>query len=115
MDHETYENQMIDSINRHAEEKNRCTGTSENTIKAKRRVFTKTDVNTLKRGLKRTMIALLTTVLFGLSVFSFIAAATATGYWAVILFFSAIVLLGWTFVFLYAQGVTDAESKGDSK
>lgn len=108
MDHESYESKMIDGVNRHAEEKGKRIG------KVKR-VFTKADVSTLKRGLKRTVIAIITEIIFGLSVFSFIAAATASGYWAVILFLAAIVLLVWSFIFLYAQGVADGESQGDSK
>jgi hypothetical protein len=69
----------------------------------------------LGRGLKRMMIALFTAILFALSVYAFIAAATATGYWAVVLFLSAIVLMVGAFVFLYAQGITKVESQGDSK
>ena len=78
----------------------------------------KTDGKILKKGLKRVVIALLTAFLFGLSVFAFIATATATGYWAVILFISALVLLLWTFIFLYAQGLgpkTYTECKGGKK
>jgi fatty acid desaturase len=108
MDHNAYENEMIDTINRHAEEKSRQ-------ATAVKRVFTKTDTRTLRQGLKRTLIAILTAVLFALSVYNFIAVATATGYWAVILFFSAIVLLVWAFILLYAQGITHVESKGDNK
>jgi hypothetical protein len=53
------------------------------------------------------LLAIFTAFLFGLSIFSFIATATATGYWAVILFISAIVLLVWAFLFLYAQGIVN--------
>jgi fatty acid desaturase len=108
MDHEAYENEMIDTINRHAEEKSRQTT-------AAKRVFTKTDARTLRQGIKRTLIAILTAVLFALSVCCFIAVAFAAGYWAVIVFFSAIVLLGLAFILLYAQGITHVESKGDNK
>lgn len=71
----------------------------------KRRVFTKADAKALRRGFKRMIVALFTALLFGLAIFSFIAAATATGYWAVILFFSGLVLTIWTVVFVYAQGI----------
>jgi hypothetical protein len=69
----------------------------------------------LWRGLKRMVIALFTASLFGLSVYAFIAAATAVGYGSVILFLSAIVLLAWAFRFLYAQGITHVERKDDDK
>ena len=110
MDHEAFENEMIDGVNRHAEESGRFDGNIP-----KQAVITKTDTLTLKMGLNRMVLALFTAFLFGLSVFSFIATATATGYWAVILFISAIVLLVWAIIFLYAQGIADVESKGDSK
>ena len=107
MDHEAYENEMIDGVNRHAEEQSVRFETSI----PKRAVITKEDTTALKTGLKRMLLALLTAFLFALSIFSFVATATATGYWAVILFISAIVLLGWSFVLLYAQGIV----KGDGR
>ena len=103
MDHEAYEKEMIDTVNRHAEEQ----GVHFETGISQRAVITKKDTSTLKIGLKRMVLALFTAVLFALSIFSFIATATATGYWAVILFISAIVLLGWAFVLLYAQGIVN--------
>ena len=110
MNHDTYEKEMIDGINRHAEEK------SQQTITHSSKVTTaKTDFEALKRGFKRTVLALLTAILFGLSVFAFIATATATGYWAVVLFLSAIVLMFWAFVLLYAQGVVRTGRYGGSK
>lgn len=112
MDHEEYENQMIDGVNRHAEER---AGTYESATVAKKRVFTKTDARALRQGLKRTVLALFTAVLFALSVYGFIAVATVTGYWAVGLFLSAIVVMGSAFILLYAQGITHVESKGDKK
>lgn len=69
----------------------------------------------LGRGLKRMVIALFTAFLFALSVYAFVEAATAIGYWSVILFLSAVVLLVWAFGFLHAMGISDAESKGDHK
>ena len=111
----TDENQMIDGVNRHAEEWTDFSGDTESTPAAGKSEFRNRDVKTLMRGLKRTAIALLTLILFGLSVFCFIAVATAPGYWAVALFVSAIVLMVWAIIFLYAQGFIRFESKGDSK
>lgn len=69
----------------------------------------------LWRGLKRMVTALITAGLFGLSVYDFIATATATGYWAVVLFISGIVIMRWAFRLLNAQGANKAESDGDIK
>lgn len=101
MDHDAYEKHMIDEINRNAVE---YTDAPERT-NPKRRVFTKADAKALRRGFKRMLLALLTALLFGLSVYAFVAAATATGYWAVVLVISALVLLLWTFILVYAQGI----------
>ena len=115
MDHEAYENEMIDSVNRHAAEKNLYADAFESTVTAKKSVFTKTDVTTLKVGLKRTGLAIFTAVLFALSVFCLVLVATAKGYWAVILFFAALVFMACGFIFLYAQGITRVGSKGEKK
>lgn len=106
MDHEAYEKEMIEAVNRHSEEKSKG---------PKRTVITKKDASVLKIGLKRTLLALLTAGLFALAVYDFIAVATATGYWAVALFLAAIVLLIAVFTLLYAQGIIHVESKGDGK
>ena len=103
MDHEEYESQMFDDINRHAAERSAHFVTTL----PKRAVITLKDKSALKMGLKRMGIALFTAFLFGLSITSFILTATATGYWAVILFLAAIVLLVWAVVFLYAQGIAN--------
>ena len=113
MNHEAFENQMIDAINRNAEEKHRSTHTG--TAPTKRSVFTKADLMAFRRGLKRTLIALLTAALAALSVFGFIRTAVATGYWAVILFLASLVELVWVVILLYAQGIIRAESRGDRK
>ena len=115
MDHEAYENEMIDGVNRHTKEWDQITFDSEITPTEKNRVVTKTDTRALRQGFKRMVLALFTTALFALSIFCFIVTATATGYLAVFLFFSAIVLMVWAVIFLYAQGVADVGSKGDSK
>ena len=115
MDHEAYENEMIDSVNRHAEEKCQYADAFESTVTAKKSVFAKTDVETLKLGLKRMLLAIGTAALFALSVLCFILVATAEGYWAVIVFFAALVFAVCGFIFLYAQGITHVGSKGDNK
>ena len=69
----------------------------------------------LWRGFKRMMTALFTAALFGLSVYDFIATAKATGYWAVVLFISGIVIMRWAFRLLNAQGANKVESDGDVK
>lgn len=112
MDHEAYEKQMIDTVNRNAEEN---ASTHGSTATAKKSVFTNRDVRTLKQGLKRTVFALFTAVTFAFSVCCFIATATAPGYLAVALFLTAIVAMGIAFIFLYAQGIARMESQGESK
>ena len=111
MDHKAFENEMIDAVNRHADAR------SEQVKPAapESKVFTKKDAAFLKRGLKRTGFALLTILLIALAVFGFIATATATGYWAVILFLASIVISIWAFVFVYAQGVVPTDNRGESK
>lgn len=110
MDHNAFEKEMIDGVNRNAEEKREQAKTST----TNRKVFTEKDAASLKRGLKRTGLALGTVILFALTVFGFIATATATGYLAVALFLSSIVLGIWAFTFLYAQGI-NANNRGESK
>ena len=76
----------------------------------------KIDGRIIKTGLKRVAVAIGTTALFALSVYAFIATATASGYWAVVLFFAACVMMFWALILLYAQGLgpkPNVESKGD--
>jgi ABC-type polysaccharide/polyol phosphate export permease len=113
MNHDAFEQEMIDTVNRHAEETS--TSTNESTAAVKKSVFTKTDVMKLKLGVKCTALALITALLSVLAALCFIAVASATGYWAVALFFIAIVLLFWAIVFLYAQGIIHAERQGERK
>ena len=113
MNHDVYENQMIDSINRHAEEQSQYTGAP-----AKNRLVNKKNARTLGRGISRMLFALLTAVLFAISVYGFIVVASVTGYWAVLLFNVSIVNLFWACVLVYTQGrarKTDTESQGDDK
>ena len=111
MDHEAYEQQMIDAVNRNAEEKSKQfkTGTPAG------KVITKWDKTTLMIGLIRTLFALVTAAMFALSVIGFVAVATTPGYLAVALFIASLVALGCVFVFIYAQGIFCTESKGDDK
>lgn len=75
----------------------------------------KKNAESLCRGFKRMVMALFTACLFGLSVYDFIATATATGYWAVVLFISGIVIMRWAFRLLNVQGANKTESDGDIK
>lgn len=106
-----YEQEMIDTVNRHAEEQSRYACTQETPSK------TKANAKTLGRGLVRMLFAVLTAVLFAISVYDFIVVASMTGYWAVLLFNVSIVNLFWAFVLLYAQGKARkaTEDRGDSK
>jgi 1,4-dihydroxy-2-naphthoate octaprenyltransferase len=116
MDHEAYENEMIDAINRHGEE---ATKESAEAGKPKgNQVVNKNDALVVARGLKRTLIALLTAGLFAISVIGLIAVASAHGYMAVLLFFASLVGIALAFILLYAQGITylnHAEGQGESK
>lgn len=112
MDHEEYESQMIDGVNRNAAE---YTGTPESTVTVKKRVFTKADARAVRRGLKRMALALITAILFAISVFTFVAVAYVTGYLAVLLFISAITVMGLAFIFLYAQGIVNGGDRNVEK
>lgn len=110
MDHEAYENEMIDVINRHGED-----AAKEDTKAKWSMVMNKNDARVLARGLKRTLLALLTAATLALAVMGLITVATAPGYLAVVLFFASILALIASFVLLYAQGIIRVESKGESK
>lgn len=109
MDHEAYERNMFDSINQHA---------AEDKKKPKTFVDNKAVVRAvLIRGLKRTLLALLTIATFALAVIGLIAVAFVKGYLAVLLFFISIVALVCSYTLLCAQGITDklfSESKGEN-
>lgn len=108
MDHEAYEKQMIDIVNRHSEEFSEETCTVDSTL-------TESDAQTMSRGIKRIVVAALTVFVFVVSVHFFAAVATATGYWAVVLFFVAIWLMLAAVVLMYALGIDNVRSRGDSK
>jgi hypothetical protein len=113
MDHEAYENQMIDTVNRHAEKNQH--NTPESTDPSEKKLFTKADAANLFRGFKRVVIALFTAALFGLSIFGFVMVAVVSGYWAVLFFIASIMLMISAFTLLYAQGVIHTGSQGDGK
>lgn len=120
MDHEAYERQMFDTINCKAKEASKqFDAETENTVPKKRMsLITKSDKRILKKGLRRTLLAVMTAAMFAFSLCGFVSVATATGYLAVLLFILSLLALGCAFILLYAQGVTDEipqESKGDGK
>ena len=110
MDHEAYENEMMDAINRHGEE-----AAKEETKANWSMVMNKNDARVLARGLKRTLLALLTAATLALAVIGLITVAKAPGYLAVVLFFASVLALIASFILLYAQGIIRVESKGESK
>ena len=121
MDHEEYERQMIDMVNQNAEEKSNLSNINSFENKATKKMFSllnRNDKRILVLGLRRTLLALLTTIVFAISVCCFIAVAMAQGYLAVVLFFAALMTMGFAFVLLYAQGILHKipqESKGEIK
>lgn len=116
MDHDVFENQMIDGVNRHADEKSQYADSLGDTMPTqKSSPFGKRDRHIVRKGLKRTLLALITAATFAVSVFGFITVATAPGYLAVLLFFTSIVALWFAFVLLYAQGIGHAKSGGSLK
>ena len=115
MDHDAYENEMIDAINRHGEAATEEVAAEEVTETKWSLVMNKNDTRAVARGLKRTLLALLSAAAFVIAVIGFISVATATGYLAVLLFFTSILALGISFTLLYAQGIIHAESQGESK
>lgn len=115
MDHEAFEKEMIDTVNRHSGEWDQLTFDSEFAEVPKAPKTKSADMKTLGRGLKRTLLALITALWFAVSVCCFIMVATAEGYWAVLVFFAALVFLMFGLIFLYAQGIIDGESRGVEK
>lgn len=109
MDHEAYESEMMDAVNRHKDEANKKVEIKWN------QVVNKNDAKVFTRGLKRTLLALLNAATFAIAVIGFITVAKATGYGAVLLFFTSLILLVASFILLYAQGILRVESQGESK
>ena len=105
-----YEQEMIDAVNRHAEEQSHYASTQETPSRAK------ANAKVMGRGFGRMLLAVLTAVLFAISVYGFIVVASVTGYWAVLLFHVSGMNLVWAFALLHAQGKNrkaDTESQGD--
>lgn len=73
--------------------------------------MSKSDVSTLKRGLKRMAVSLLTAAFFALSVYAFYLTAISYGYWAVLCFIAALVLWGLALFLLYVQGLIGGKYK----
>lgn len=103
MDHDVYENHMIETINQHGEK----------TVKEKcNLVMNKNDTKVVVTGLKRTLLAFATLAMLAVAVFGFITVAKAQGYIAVVIFFASIIALIASYTLLYAQGII---SKATSK
>lgn len=113
MDHEAYENHMIEAINQHGEE------AAKDAVNAKSNpVINKNDSRVVVVGLKRTLIALLTAATLAIAILGLVTVAKVSGYMAVLLFFASVLALIGSFILLYAQGLPPKitkESKGDHK
>lgn len=66
----------------------------------------KSDINTFKRGFRRTVLALLTAAFFVLGVCGLIKTASVPGYLAVITFIASLASMFASLVCMFAQGVT---------
>lgn len=73
--------------------------------------MSKSDINILKRGLKRVAAATLTLLTFAIALAGFIATAFVTGYFAVLLFFAATAAMLFAISLLYAMGLTRPSHK----
>ena len=105
MDHVKFEQDMIDEVNRNADENGDRQHVFDIPI-IDRPVTREKDIRVLLRGIKRTTIALCTLLSIGSSVYGFISVAKATGYIAIAIFLASIVLLMASGILLYAQGIT---------
>lgn len=104
MDHEAFEKEMIDHVNRNAEEKH-----------PKEPVITKTDKHAITRGLKHVLLSLITVAMFAASVSGFYVTAIVPGYLAVAAFIASIAASVATVILLYAHGSACMRGKGDAK
>ena len=111
MDHDAYEDQMFDVVNRNAEE--RADAHAEVTP-TKEKAFDKRDAQTLWRGIKCLILALITAALYALSVNSILLVSTKVGWWAVVAFLAGIILLIFATTLLYALGLVIGR-KGETK
>lgn len=111
MDHDVWEDSLLETFERREEAKS-----SSNVRKIQ--FMNKADTRTVVVGLKRTLLALLTILMFAATILGFVVVASAHGYMAVLLFFASILGLIVSYILLYAQGIVSAriqESKGDNK
>lgn len=77
-----------------------------------------TDKRILKRGLKRVLMSLATTIAFLAALYGFYLVAVTEGYVAVLTFIFSLMILGYALVLLYAQGITrksQSEGQGEDK
>ena len=110
MDHDAWENQIISSFERR---EGKTTKKPDNDTKG----MSESDKWTLAVGVRRTLLAFLTLLLFVASVAGFVGVAYVRGYLAVLLFFASVLGTIGAVIFIYAQGITNStdESKGESK
>jgi len=81
------------------------------------KIVDKVDMDILKRGIKRVVVALIMAAMFVMAVLGFIVTANAHGYLAVILFLASVLMLITALTLLYAQGINrrvHTESKGEN-
>ena len=110
MDHEAYENEMIEAVNQHGD------AAPDQVITSKQnRVINKKDVRVVARGIRRTILALLTAATLGASMLGFYTVSIVSGYMAVLLFFASVLGIVVAVMLLYAQGIIRTESNGESK
>ena len=101
MDHEAYEKEMIDSVNRNAE--------------GKAKLVTKADKAMLKAGFGCVLVSLFTAGLAFLSVWCLIRVVKAPGYLAVLLFLASIFVGIVSLTLLYALGIAVTKATGEVK
>ena len=111
MDHDVYEEQMIDMVNRHADESAKA---QPKVAPAQESVSAKLMAMTFWRGTKTLILALITVAIFALTANSFLMVGSKAGWWAVVAFLGGIVLLFFAAAFLYALGLVIGR-KGESK
>ena len=101
MDHEAFEKEMIDSINRNAE--------------SKTKLVTKADKAMLKAGFGCVLVSLFTAGLAFLAVWCLIQMVKAPGYMAVLLFLASIFVGIVSLSLLYALGIAVTKATGEVK
>ena len=80
--------------------------------------MSKSDVKTLKRGLKHLGLSLFTVAFFAIAVVCFIGTAKLNGYAAVFVFFGGLAFLLASYIGLFTLGLVSeiwTESKGERK